>query len=239
MKAVDSEKNIVLAPSASSLARIGTASLAQRGLSDLQMSEDADQWLQKASESFSETVEKMTPFLKLGIEKMQEYFESKVYRDLMADYISFLHRAVAASPDYPKALYELAKAYLKGFGVEVDGAQALSLLRRASEFASADELWMMSFDISEGVREKILNAEDLKEAERFCRRAAEQGHAGGQYSLAAMYARGGLFADGDSGLPHSRDLAMYWLRKAAENGEFPPAENEIRHLWKRSRRKAK
>jgi hypothetical protein len=51
----------------------------------------------------------MTPFLKLGIEKMQEYFESKVYRDLMADYISFLHRAVAASPDYPKALYELAK----------------------------------------------------------------------------------------------------------------------------------
>ena len=46
-------------------------------------------------------------------------------------------------------------------------------------------------------------------------------------------------ADGDSGLPHSRDLAMYWLRKAAENGEFPPAENEIRHLWKRSRRKAK
>lgn len=239
MKAVDSEKNIVLAPSASSLARIGTASLAQRGLSDLQKSEDADQWLQKASESFSETVEKMTPFLKLGIEKMQEYFESKVYRDLMADYISFLHRAVAASPDYPKALYELAKAYLKGFGVEVDGAQALSLLRRASVFASADELWMMSFDISEGVREKILNAEDLKEAERFCRRAAEQGHAGGQYSLAAMYASGGLFADGDSGLPHSRDLAMYWLRKAAENGEFPPAENEIRHLWKRSRRKAK
>jgi hypothetical protein len=109
MKAVDSEKNIVLAPSACSLARIGTASLAQRGLSDLQKSEEADQWLQKASESFSETVEKMTPFLKLGIEKMQEYFESKVYRDLMADYISFLHRAVAASPDYPKALYELAK----------------------------------------------------------------------------------------------------------------------------------
>jgi TPR repeat protein len=238
MKSEKTEDGLVLVPSAVP-AQLGTTSLTKRGLSDLHINEEADRWLQKAEECFSEMVGGMPRFSLEELDKSTAYFEGEDYRNHMRYYSSFLQRAVAANPDYPKALYELAKAYLKGFGVEVDGAQALRLLQKASVLASADELWMMSFDISEGVREKILNAEDLKEAERFCRRSAEHGHAGGQYNLAAMYARGGLFADGDSGLPRSHDLAMYWLRKAAENGEFPPAENEIRHLWKRSRRKAK
>ena len=197
----------------------------------------ADQFLQRAEECFSVSVDRMWPYLKDG--RYQEANEDEQHCSLMKEYFLYLQRAVDSSPNYPKALYELAKAYLKGFGVEEDGAQALRLLCRAGEFATAEELWEMSYDISEGVRDGVLRVEDMKVAERFCRKSAEQGHAGGQYNLGALYAKGGLFADGDSGLPRDRTLAMYWLRKAAENGEFPPAENEIRHLWKIGRRRAK
>lgn len=236
MSAGEPNEGLVPAPSAA-LVRAGATTLARRGLLDLQLTESADQWLQKAEECFSAAVAKMTPYLK--DRRYQEANEDEQHCALMRDYFLYLRRAVDSSPNYPKALYELANAYLKGFGVEEDGTEALRLLCLAGEFASADELWKMSFDIAEGVREGVFRPEAMKMAERFCRKSAEQGHAGGQYNLAALYAKGGLFAEGESGLPRDRALAEYWLRKAAENGEFPPAKDEIRHLWKTGRRKAK
>src|ERR1700677_865291 len=236
MNGGEPKEGLVPGPSAA-IVRAGATKLARRGLLDLQLAESADQWLQKAEECFSAAVDKMTPYLK--DRRYQEANEDEQYCALMKNYFLYLQRAVDSSPNYPKALYELANAYLKGFGVEEDGTEALRLLCRAGEFASADELWKMSYDIAEGVREGVFRPEDMKVAERFCRKSAEQGHAGGQYNLGALYAKGGLFAEGDSGLPRDRALAEYWLRKAAENGEFPPAEDEIRHLWKTGRRRAK
>ncbi|MGD0155077.1 MAG: hypothetical protein ABSB50_03200 [Terracidiphilus sp.] len=236
MSTGDPRESLVPATSAA-LVRAGAATLAKRGLNDLQLVESADQLLKKAEECFSGAVNRLAPYLKDF--RYQEGIEDEEHCALMREHFLYLQRAVALAPNYPKALYELANAFLKGFGVEKDGAEGLRLLCRAGDFASADELWKMSFDIAEGVREGELRPEDMKVAERFCRKSAEEGHAGGQYNLAALYAKGGLFAEGDSGLPRDRALALYWLRKAAGNGEFPPAENEIQHLWKRVRRKRK
>ena len=56
----------------------------------------------------------------------------------------------------------------------------------------------------------------LKEAgraARYCHEAALLGHSGAQYNLGLMYAKG-------LGLPQDRELALLWLRHAADAGEI-------------------
>jgi hypothetical protein len=143
----------------------------------------------------------------------------------MDAYFDCLRQAVAVMPNYPKALMELAKAHLNGWGVTESRDEALRLLRSAAAIASPDELWEMTWMIKHAVAGGDPWPEGMQEAQKMCRQGAEQGNAGAQYSLGEMYVKG------EGGLPCDDELALFWFKKAAENGEFPPAESQLQY-WK-------
>jgi TPR repeat protein len=232
------ESKLVLRPG-TALSLPGTRTLANRGLEELEAIECSDTWLEKADEYFSEYVDRMSAFL--GSRKIN--FLSKRYRKAhdawlnsdeqlasMKAYIDCLNRAVNAKPGYPKALMKVAEAYLNGWGVPQNRVEALQLLRDATAGADPDDMWKMIFVIRLEDNGVDPWPEGMKEAERMCRIAAEQGHAGAQYSLGEMYVKG------EGGLPCDDELALFWFKRAAENGEFPPAEGQLQY-WKSKRAK--
>ena len=216
----------------SSLMRPTARTLANRGLSDLEATKRADKWLELASELRSRESDKLSALLhsrkvdfrtKKGRKPFERWSESSEHHVNMTAYFDCLQRAVAVKSNYPKVLMEVAQAHLNGWGVAESRDEALRVLRSAAEVASPDDLWKMSIMI------KISNSDPwpkgMKEAKTMCRKAAEQGHAGAQYSLGEMYAKG------EGGPSRDDKLAMFWFGKAAENGEFPPAEGELKY-WK-------
>ena len=60
--------------------------------------------------------------------------------------------------------------------------------------------------------------EDKEEAVKWFRKAAEQGHAGGQRSLGICYAYG-------EGVVEDKEEAVKWYRKAAEQGDGLATKN--------------
>lgn len=224
----DPSKEIVVR-SSSTLARIATRSLASRGLADLESTERADEWLAKGEEHFSKEVNKLTSVVKgkgkSSMRRLSAWYKSEEHHAIMNAYSHCLRQAVAASPMYPKALIELAKAHLNGWGVEESRDQALGLLRSAAMSATSDELWDMTWIIKHELTGGDPWPEGMQEAQKMCRKGAEQGNAGAQYSLGEMYVKG------EGGLLCDDDLALFWFRKAAENGEFPPAEGQLQY-WK-------
>ncbi|MEZ7685893.1 tetratricopeptide repeat protein, partial [Neisseria flavescens] len=54
--------------------------------------------------------------------------------------------------------------------------------------------------------------QDYTQAVQWCRRAAEQGHAGAQFNLGVMYAEG-------RGVRQDLALAQEWFGKACQNGD--------------------
>ena len=64
--------------------------------------------------------------------------------------------------------------------------------------------------------------QDKTEAERWWRKAAEQGHGQAQTVLGAMY------LDGE-GVPQDKSEAVKWLRKAAQQG-YSVAQDALRQL---------
>ena len=81
-------------------------------------------------------------------------------------------------------------------------APAISLAERD---AGAQYALGVSYDNGYGV------PEDLKEAAKWYRLAADQGHAEAQYNLGQMYAKG-------NGVPEDDKEALKWFRLAAEQG---------------------
>jgi len=231
MNPADAGKEIIVR-SSGTLARSATRSLATRGLADLESAERADEWLAKAEEYFSKEVNKLTLMdkgkSKWSTRKLSAWYKSEEHRAIMDAYCHCLRQAVAAKPNYPKALAELAKAYLNGWGVTESRDEALRNLRSAAASASPDELWDLSWIIKHAVSGGDPWPEGMLVAQKMCRKGAEQGNAGAQYSLGEMYVKG------EGGLPCDDKLAMFWLRKAAEHGEFPPAEGEFKYLKSKS-----
>lgn len=231
MNPADAGKEIVVR-SSSTLAPRAACSLASRGLAELESAERADEWLTKAEEHFSQEVNKLTSVGKgkgrWSMRKLSAWYKSPEHRAIMDAYIHCLRQAVAAKPGYPKALIELAKAYLNGWGVTESRVEALGLLQSAAASANPDQLWDMSWVIKHEAAGDDPWPEGMLEAQKMCRMGAEQGNAGAQYSLGEMYVKG------EGGLPCDDKLAMFWLSKAAENGEFPPAENEFKYLKSKS-----
>jgi len=228
MNSADPGNEIVIG-SARPLNRIATRSLASRGLEDLESSEKADEWLAKAEEHFSKEVNKLTSMGKVrgkwSMRKLAAWYKTDEHRAIMDAYFDCLRQAIAVKPNYPKALTELAKAYLNGWGVTESRDEALRLLRSAAASASPDDLWDMSWIIKHAVAGGDPWPEGMQEAQKMCRKGAEEGNAGAQYSLGEMYVKG------EGGLPCDDELALFWFRKAAENGEFPPAEGQLQY-WK-------
>lgn len=228
MNPTDASKEIVVR-SSSTLARSATRSLTTRGLADLESSEKADEWLAKAEEHFSKEVNKLTSMGKgrgkWSMRKLAAWYKTDEHRAIMDAYFDCLRQAIAVKPNYPKALMEFAKAYLNGWGVAESKEEALRLLRSAAPSASPDDLWDMSWIIKHAVTGGDPWPEGMLEAQNMCRKGAEEGNAGAQYSLGEMYVKG------EGGLPCDDELALFWFRKAAENGEFPPAEGQLQY-WK-------
>jgi TPR repeat protein len=225
------------------LTRPVVGALVNRGLTDLEATENADQWLEIASEHFSRDCDKLMALhdsqkinyrTKRGRKPLETWLESTEHSTNMSAYIDCLRRAAAAKPDYAKPLMEIAKAYLSGWGVAKSRDEALRLLRVVSAVASPDNLCDMCFMIEYEVAGCDGPwAEGMGEIERWYRRAAEQGDETGQFHLAEMY------AEGAGGLKQDYELAKYWYTKAAENGEFPPAEYFLKHFRKKRQKKAK
>lgn len=228
MNPTDAGKEIVVRPS-NALARNATRSLATRGLADLESSEKADEWLAKAEEHFSKESNALTSIGKgrggWSIRKLSAWYKSDEHRAIMAAYFDCLQQAVAVKPNYPKALIQLAIAYIHGWGVTESRAEALRLWRLATASASPEERWKITWRIKFAISGVDPWPEGMEEFLKMCREAAERGNAGAQYSLAKMYVKG------EGGLPCDDDLALFWFGKAAENGEFPPAESQLQY-WK-------
>ena len=62
--------------------------------------------------------------------------------------------------------------------------------------------------------------QDVVEAVRWYRKAAEQGHATAQYNLGAMYGKG-------QGVTQDAVEAVRWCRKAAEQGHATAQYNRV------------
>jgi TPR repeat protein len=170
---------------------------------------------------------------KKGRKPLDTWSESTEHRANMSAYIDCLLRAVAAKPDYAKPQIEIAAAYLKGWGVAESRDEALRLLRAAASLATPDDLCEMSHQIEYEVAGSDPWPEGMREANTWYRQAAEQGDETGQFHVAEMY------AEGAGGLQQDYELAKYWYTKAAENGEFPPAEYFLKHFRKKREKKAK
>jgi TPR repeat protein len=228
MNPTDPGKQIVL-KSPDRLTHSAGRTLISRGLADLESSESADQWLAKAEEHFSKDANKLIAMGKSvgkwSMRKLTAWNKSDEHRANISAYFDCLQRAAAAKPNYPRTLMELAKAHLNGWGVRENRGEALRLLRSAAAFACPDELWEMSWTIKHDIAGGDPWPEGMCEAKKMCRKGADLGHAGAQYSLGEMYVKG------EGGLQCDDELALFWFKKAAENGEFPPAEGQLQY-WK-------
>lgn len=222
-------ENEIVIRSSSRLTHAASGSLARRGLTDLESSEKADEWLAKAEEHFSKETNALTSIGKgrggWSIRKLSVWHKSDEHRSIMAAYFDCLRQAVAVKPNYSKALIELAIAYFHGWGVTESRDEALRLWRLATASASPDERWKITWRIKCAFTGLDPWPEGMEEYLKMCREAAERGNAGAKYNIAKMYVKG------EGGLPCDDDLALYWFRKAAENGEFPPAEGQLQY-WK-------
>ncbi len=138
---------------------------------------------------------------------------------------------LAAEQGFAQAQHNLGVMYLNGQGVPKDTAEAVRWFRLAADQGHPDAVAALgrtepahTLPSSPGAEERIdaeeqyrlgqrynYEVEDYAEAARWYRLAAEQGHAGAQYSLGLIYAMG-------RGVEQDYAEAAQWYRLAAEQG---------------------
>ena len=92
---------------------------------------------------------------------------------------------------------------------DTPSAQELADLRALAEAGDIEAQYNLGvYAAGRGV------SQDAAEAVTWFRRAAEQGHAGAQFTLGVMYAAG-------EGVPEDDVEAVAWFRRAAEQGSRP------------------
>jgi TPR repeat protein len=163
----DPDSKIALVPAKDGvLALSGTATLARRGLSDLQRLESAKEWSKKAFDALIEG--------QLGVEgKLEES-------------IGCLQHALELDPHHAEAQTMLGDAYCSGSGVAQDYAKAEEWYRKAAihGYAAAQRMLGWTYESGNGV------AKDLSQAAGWYRIAAEQGNAEAQLEIARIYENG-------------------------------------------------
>ena len=107
------------------------------------------------------------------------------------------------------ALYQKAKKYEKGEGVEKDLEKAAQLYLKAAEMGldSAQNMIGNCYDDAVGI------FQDKEKAVFWYHKAAEQGYAPAQANLAICYSLG-------KGVPVDEKIALEWIQKAAAQGSI-------------------
>jgi TPR repeat protein len=118
------------------------------------------------------------------------------------------------------AQYELARAYLEGRGVKVDGAEGAKWLKLAAEGGIPDA----QNDL--GVLLELPPAA-FTDARKWFESAAKQAHPGAQYNLGRLYENG-------RGVQRDQAVAADWYRKAAEQG-YAKAQHNIGAMYMEGR----
>lgn len=138
---------------------------------------------------------------------------------------------LAAEQGLAQAQHNLGVMYLHGQGVPKDTAEAARWFRLAADQGHPDAVAALgrtepahALPSSPGAEERVdaeeqyrlgqryrYEVEDYAEAARWYRLAAEQGHAGAQFSLGLIYAQG-------QGVTEDDTEAARWFRRAAEEG---------------------
>jgi len=135
---------------------------------------------------------------------------------------SFIWYHAAARQGHSDAQHNLALAYARGEGVEVNIDKAIQWWERAAHNGNTDSqynLGLMYALGNNGVEQNLLRAR------AWWYQAATQGDAAAQYNLGALYA--------SEGTPFYNDcLAMQWLQESAQNG-FERAVTAIKSLGNR------
>lgn len=110
---------------------------------------------------------------------------------------------LAAQQGHPGAQLELSTMCFLGIGTKADEDEAITWLERSAEYDPEAQyrLGNLSYEW----------LADRREAATLYQKAAEQGHAGGQFKLGFLYLRG-------EGLERSSAQCETWYRIAAENG---------------------
>jgi len=156
----DSKNKPALVPAhAAALSRGGAASLASRGMQDLQdllNREDAEQWYKRGLDLRGDE----------SYEEACECFE----------------RGIVLNPNHAGLQYCFGYAYLHGEGVMQDFSQAAAWFREAADQGDADA----QFALGE-LYQYFLHCQDHSIAAAWYFLAAEQGHAGAAFELGSLY----------------------------------------------------
>ena len=225
-----SDSNTALVPvQSSALAIRGSASLAKRGLGELQLLESAEAWFEKAKKAKSE-------------ERFEESYQC-------------LKRVVALNPQHTEAMEWLGVAYRKGYGVPRDYDQAALWLGKAAMQGSAEAQFQLGGVYHDGRNVP----QYYTQAAIWWRAAAEQGHPEAQFQLGMAYENGRGVAQnyeeatrwysmaaeqGDvlaqnnlgwnysvgQGVPQNYSEAYFWLLLAAEQGYAEVPDSVASHL---------
>ncbi len=118
----------------------------------------------------------------------------------------------------PQAMYDVARRYERGRGVDPSMERAVRWYRKcaaAGNPACQARLGVLHFE-GRGV------AQDHRKALELLRPAAEAGIPAAQYQLGVMYQYG-------TGVPQNRQTALQWYRRALENGDYR-AEKKLAEL---------
>jgi TPR repeat protein len=116
----------------------------------------------------------------------------------------------AAESGSPIAMIEVARALMNGAGTQSDPALAKTWLERAASLNSADAMFEL-------YRLNDIGAKpNTREADRWLKQAAENGHSGAMYRLALRYQQAPSDKD--------RAIARDWLEKAAHAGHSQAAK---------------
>ena len=127
--------------------------------------------------------------------------------DMEGAFASYLRAAEGGSPI---AMIEVARALMNGAGTQSDPALAKTWLERAASLNSADAMFEL-------YRLNDIGAKpNTREADRWLKQAAENGHSGAMYRLALRYQQAPSDKD--------RAIARDWLEKAAHAGHSQAAK---------------
>ncbi len=111
---------------------------------------------------------------------------------------------LAADQGHAEALYNLGVMYAKGQGVVQNYKKASGKLAETRDMLGRS---LALFDVCQRPR----RSEEFKEAFKWYKLAANQGHAGAQTNLGAMYAKG-------RGVAQDYKEAFKWYKLAADQG---------------------
>ncbi len=169
------------------------ASAYERGLGNLENAKEAQSLLNKSAD------------LKNGVAL---YALGKLaQKEKKSEQLAFFYFENSANTNYPNGIYEFARCYLFGLGVNADYDKAFTLLKKASGFGAKEAWNLLGICYASGVGTE----ENQIQAFEHFRRGADEGDAEAQNNLGNYYYFGKNVAE---------DIAQAakWFERAANQG---------------------